>query len=123
MKQPVKSEVSNDDIMYLLQKVYEKEDVLEKKFNKLEGRFDGLEDRFDSLEDRFDSLENRFDSLEEKVDTLATSVANMAGDIKDIQENTTVLSHHNSEHFDKDDEQDKRLDTHAKKLGLPAFTY
>lgn len=116
MKQPVKSEVSNDDIMYLLQKVYEKEDVLEKKFNKLEGRFDGLEDRFDSLE-------NRFDSLEEKVDTLATSVANMAGDIKDIQENTTVLSHHNSEHFDKDDEQDKRLDTHAKKLGLPTFSY
>lgn len=56
MKQPVKSEVSNEDIMYLLQKVYEREDVLEKKFN----------------------------TLEQKVDTLTTSVVNMAGDIKDI---------------------------------------
>lgn len=95
IKQSVKSEVGNEDILYPLQRVYEKEDVHKKKF----------------------------DSLEEKVDTLTTSVANLAGDIKDIQENTTVLSHHNSEHFDKDDEQDKRLDAHAKKLGLPTFSY
>jgi chromosome segregation ATPase len=102
MMQPVKPKASNDDIMYLLQKVYEKEDNLEK---------------------RFDGLETRLDGLEKKVDVLTTTVVNLAGDIKDIQENTTVLSHHNSEHFDKDDEQDKRLDTHAKKLGLPAFSY
>lgn len=102
MKQSAKPQASNDDIMYLLQRVYEKEDNLEKKF---------------------DHLDKKVDNLEKKVDALTTSVANLAGDVKDIQENTTVLSYHNSQHFEKDEEQDKRLDTHSKKLGLPAFTY
>lgn len=95
MKQSAKPQATLDDVMFLLQKVYEKADT----------------------------HEQRLDVVEQKIEELKTSVANLAGDVKDIQENTTVLSYHNSEHFDKDDEQDKRLDTHAKKIGLPAFDY
>ncbi len=89
MKQSSKPQASNDDIMYLLQKVYEKADT----------------------------HEQRLYVVEQKIEELKTSVANLAGDVKDIQENTTVLAYHNSQHFEKDEEQDSRLNGHDKLLG------
>lgn len=116
MSQSVKTQASLDDVMYLLEKVYEKE-------GKLEYKFDSLEKKVDYLKVSVENLKKDVKVLNSDVRELKTITTNSAGDIKDIQENTTVLSYHNSEHFDKDAEQDKRLDAHAKKLGLPAFTY
>lgn len=59
--------------------------------------------------------------MNEKLDRLLTMVSNNTGEITKIEKNTAVLSYHNSQHFDKDEEQDKRLTRVESHLELPAF--
>lgn len=101
----------------------EKNFVTKKHIDQNFATKDDLKSGFASKNEFFDTVEEILALQKKDHDEVIQLLQGLAGDIKDIQENTTVLSHHNSQHFDKDAEQDKRLDTHAKNLGLPVFTY
>ncbi|HSW90094.1 MAG TPA: hypothetical protein VLH19_04445 [Patescibacteria group bacterium] len=78
-----------------------------------------FEHNFSVLNQRYEGLHEEVSALNQKYEKLLTVTSNSAGDIAKIEENTAVLSHHNGEHFDKNEEQDKRLDRLEKKVGLP----
>ncbi len=94
-----KSPVSNEDLLFLLQKLYD-------KFGGLEGRFDGFEKKNHEDHER-----------------MMTMISNLVGSVARIEEELVVINHHNSEHFEKDKQQDVRLDTIESKLQLPKFAY
>ena len=66
-------------------------------------------------------IDQKFEMMNEKYDRLLTMLSNLTGSVASIEENTSVLSYHNGEHFDKDEEQDKRLDRIESHLSLPKF--
>lgn len=98
-KKPANS-VSNEDIMFLMEKLYGK---------------------VENVETDVSTLKKDVSVLKDDVSTLKTVTSNMVGDIQKIEENTSVLGYHNSEHFDKDEQQDKRLDRIEHHIQLPAF--
>ena len=64
---------------------------LEEKVDKLETRFDGLEEKVDKLEARFDGLEEKVNGLETKADRLDVKTDRIEKQITDEMEDTPQM--------------------------------
>ncbi len=103
-----------DDVFFLLQKLYEKVDGHDK-------RFEAIDQRFEAIDQRFEAIDQRFETMERKIDNLTTITTNAVGDIAKIQEELEVLAYHSTQHFDTDEKQDKRIARVEEHLHLPAL--
>ncbi|HSW90333.1 MAG TPA: hypothetical protein VLH19_05710 [Patescibacteria group bacterium] len=62
-------------------------------------------------------------NIQKTLDRFSTLLVNAIGDIAEIKENMTVSDHHSSQHFEKDEQQDQRLDRVETTLRLPKFAF
>lgn len=61
-------------------------------------------------------VNEKFSEVNEKLERLIFTVENLAQDHQ-------FVAHHSSEHFEKNEEQDKRLDRIENKLNLPSLSF
>ena len=94
--------VSNEDLLALLQNISE--------------RLDRLDDRSILSEHSNMRDHKRF---KENGDKLLTMVSNLVGSMDNVENELVVINHHNSEHFDKNEQQDTRLDRIENHFQLP----